>query len=102
MVFSKKKIEIDFFAVIDFTEIAEEYCVGGDSNKRIYFYTIVNGEPVLTDKSYPYSEARVKELKRNGILVIDRTIGMHIPKECLRIPSSKLILGRLEIRKVIG
>ncbi|MFQ6020825.1 MAG: hypothetical protein ACE5J4_02290 [Candidatus Aenigmatarchaeota archaeon] len=93
----KKREKIGYFAIVDFTEFARQYCVGGSINKKIYI--IYNNN--MTNISYPYTIQKVKELELKGIPVIDLTIGLERPKESFFIPPSKLISGRLEIRRVV-
>lgn len=96
--FAKKVTDPGYYYVIDFTRMAERFAVGGDINKKIYLAY----NNIITNESYPYTRQKVKELKRYGIPVIDRTIGVEVPERSMFIPSSRLISGRLEIKKIVS
>jgi len=85
-------------AVVDFTPAAKAFSVGGDINKRIYLTQNMYDIGI----SYPYSEAMIMDLKKMKIPIKDLTSGLAIPQESNFIPSSKIISGRLELRKAIG
>ena len=68
------------FAVIVWNEVAIKNCIGDDKLKEIIVYDKDENELAR----YPYMEATVENLERNGIPVIDLTGGLDIPQECLK------------------
>ncbi len=67
------------YALIEWDDIAKEFCVGGDELKVIRIY---NENGVLIGE-HIYSKSRVKFLESQGIPVVDLTVGVPIPEECL-------------------
>ncbi|MHA1832510.1 MAG: hypothetical protein ACTSV7_00845 [Candidatus Baldrarchaeia archaeon] len=98
---SKKKKSAGVVALIVFTGMAKEFSAGGDINKEIVLAVHRKGNLYLSHRVSPYSDVIVNELKKN-IPVIDFTEGQEVPEESMIIPSSRLISGRLELKKVVG
>lgn len=61
------------FGIVDFSPIAQQRGIKGDSNKLIYRY-FLNSFGNTTVKTYRYSEERVEALKEiHGIPIFDKT-----------------------------
>jgi len=90
-IFKKKKPELDYpsdFAIVDLSSVALELGLKDDFNKVIirYFY---NSFGFLTQKKYPYSQARIKALRTvYKIPVFDKTeVDAKFPVFAKLLPS---------------
>ena len=67
------------YAFIEWKPIARELCVGGDEFKQIVVYD-QHGNIIAV---YYLTRARIRELEKQGIPVINLTEGQEMPPECL-------------------
>jgi len=93
----KKEPKLGYWVLIAFSEEAKDKAVGNDFLKKIYH---INGKYAF--KVENYSSVKEKHLRKNGVIMVDRTVGQLIPKEARNIPEAKELLTRLQITKVIG
>lgn len=85
-----------YFIQVQFTNSARQWLLGGDENKRINHYQ--NGNLVQVET---YNPIKIKSYKRDGILVVDRTIGMEIPKDAVEMPVIEQAMGTIEMSRRI-
>jgi hypothetical protein len=84
------------WVLVDWSQEAKEYSVGKDFLKKIY----IMWDNYLI-KTENYSKPKIIDLKKDGIAVIDRTLGQRIPKESSFVPKVSEILGKLQISKIV-
>lgn len=95
--FGRKKAEIKgYYCLIDFTDAAKEWAVGGSENKRIFHY--YNG---YLQQSETYSEEKVRFLNRRGVPIHDKTRGYPYPKDSVEVPITQQALGIIELMKKV-
>jgi len=86
--FKKKEIEPPrLWAVVDYSEKAIEWCVGGEHNLRIFIYS----KRTLVDELL-YSPRMVELLRKQGIPVVFKA-KYEIPLECLEEPKRFVSFG---------
>lgn len=90
-IFSKKK-NLGRYIIIDFSNEAVNYGLGHSMLKVMYYF---NNRNLFNIERY--SEIRIKELKREGWIIFDKTAGQFIPKDTQFVPNSRVIAGQLNL-----
>lgn len=88
----KKKGEVGYFLVVDWTEDAVNNAVGADFLKVIHH---INGKYIVRSESY--SRVKIEQYLQNKTVVIDKTMGQAVPENALIIPKSQQFLGIVQL-----
>ena len=93
--FKKKEESVGYWCAIRWSDDAIETGLGYSFLKKIVH--LMDRQIVGTE---PYSEAKVKELKRKGIVIVDlaRTAGI-VPKDTVFVPKTQRVLGLIALEE---
>jgi len=94
-IFSRKEEPLGYWCAIKWSEGAIETGVGYSFLKEIHH--MVNKTIVGIQ---PYSEAKIKELRRKDVIVFDlaKTVGV-VPKETVFVPNTERVLGLIALEE---
>lgn len=82
----------NLYVLIDYADKAKKFCSSGYSNLRLYYYVKEGNQTYLIREEF-FSEARIKELRKNGIPVIDVSQKSFM-LNCLKEPRNFIFLAR--------
>jgi hypothetical protein len=96
MWFRKKGGRLGYFVIVDWGIEAKRRGVGGEHLKKIYHMN--NGFVFNMENG---SEVVLNNLRRKGIIIIDRTKGQFMPEDAVNVPETGELLTKMQIKKML-
>lgn len=91
----KKPKNVGYWYLVDWSDAAKEFAVGSDYCKKIH--TMYNTS--FTGVSEDYTDAKIKILRINHGVIIDRTEGHMVPSDSVNIPRQEVAFGTIQLFK---